>query len=800
MGLNNTHLFKNEAINAHMTSGYKIGFLKPQLYEAPVYRGNKPAGYIISSGEDMAKWLKIQMGTMNEVKFDKDIIKKSQEANIGVSVEGNELFYASGWYVYQKTQVSHAGGNTNYSSYIIFNPQEKIGVAVLSNINSKTVQRTGFGIYGILQGKSLRKEVKDLNINADKVAVVIMCISSLIALVTLFFMIKALRDVFRKQRYFKFNGIKSSLRFIFSLLFMLGLSYCIYLVPQVLYNGVSWGFVFVWLPKSVEVALYSVYIAIWFTYVYFMFTSFLKKEKDKGILVLSLLSVLSGFGNALIIFTINMAINSNNTLKVKLLIYFILGIVLYVYGQKIMREKLIDFTNEIVYSKRMEIVNKLLGAKYSKFEQIEKGRIQSTLNNDTETISRFVNILISGITSAVTLICCFIYLGTINIYALLLSVLIIVLIVGIYYLVGRYANKLGEEARDLQNVFFKFISDLIGGFKELSLNAKRKNEFEKDMEESCGKYKVKRSKSALAFANMFVIGELLFTLAIGSVVFIFPLILKNLDSTSLTSYVFILLYMTGPVHGILNTIPNAIEVKISLKRINSLIDEITASTKKEDNVIDENIVGNLSLKLKDVEYEYDKTDGQSFKVGPINYEFKSEEIVFITGGNGSGKSTLAKLLTGLYLPSKGEITLNGIVSQKRLSESYSTVFADFYLFDKLYGINYKGKEDEIQRYLEILQLSDKVQIQDGKFSTTKLSTGQKKRLALLVTYLEDRPIYLFDEWAADQDPEFRLFFYDTLIPELKAKGKCVIAVTHDDRYFNLADRVIKMEFGKISDS
>ncbi|MFC3923305.1 cyclic peptide export ABC transporter [Clostridium punense] len=581
---------------------------------------------------------------------------------------------------------------------------------------------------------------------------------------------------------------------------MLGLSYCIYLVPQVLYNGVSWGFVFVWLPKSVEVALYSVYIAIWFTYVYFMFTSFLKKEKDKGILVLSLLSVLSGFGNALIIFTINMAINSNNTLKVKLLIYFILGIVLYVYGQKIMREKLIDFTNEIVYSKRMEIVNKLLGAKYSKFEQIEKGRIQSTLNNDTETISRFVNILISGITSAVTLICCFIYLGTINIYALLLSVLIIVLIVGIYYLVGRYANKLGEEARDLQNVFFKFISDLIGGFKELSLNAKRKNEFEKDMEESCGKYKVKRSKSALAFANMFVIGELLFTLAIGSVVFIFPLILKNLDSTSLTSYVFILLYMTGPVHGILNTIPNAIEVKISLKRINSLIDEITASTKKEDNVIDENIVGNLSLKLKDVEYEYDKTDGQSFKVGPINYEFKSEEIVFITGGNGSGKSTLAKLLTGLYLPSKGEITLNGIVSQKRLSESYSTVFADFYLFDKLYGINYKGKEDEIQRYLEILQLSDKVQIQDGKFSTTKLSTGQKKRLALLVTYLEDRPIYLFDEWAADQDPEFRLFFYDTLIPELKAKGKCVIAVTHDDRYFNLADRVIKMEFGKISDS
>lgn len=207
----------------------------------------------------------------------------------------------------------------------------------------------------------------------------------------------------------------------------------------------------------------------------------------------------------------------------------------------------------------------------------------------------------------------------------------------------------------------------------------------------------------------------------------------------------------------------------------------------------------MVLKLKDLEYEYAKTDGQGFEVGPINYEFKAGEITFITGGNGSGKSTLAKLLTGLYSSTKGEVSLNNRISQKLLNESYSTVLQIFiYLFDKLYGISYKGKEADMQRYLEILQLSDKVQIQDGKFSTTKLSIGHKKRLALVVTYLEDRPIYIFDEWAADQDPEFRLFFYDSLLPELKANGKCVIAVTHDDRYFNLADRVIKMELGKIS--
>lgn len=801
MGLNNTYLYKNQAINEHMAKGYKVEFLKPRIYEAPVYRGNKPAGYIISSAEDMAKWLKIQMGILSNSKVDNDVIEESHKANRRVAPLGDGSSYAGGWFVYQKDggEISHGGNNPNYSSFIVFRPEGKVGIAVLSNTNSQYVEAITKGVNNILQGEIYNKDIKDLNKSVDKISILIIALSSLIIISTMFFIGKGLKEVLKKERSLNKKGLKSILKLVFSLMFMFGLSYCIYLIPYILYSGVSWSFVFVWLPKTIKIALYLVYVSIWIVYIYSIFISFYKKKGDKSILILSILSVVSGFGNALIIFTINMAINSSSVVRIKLLIYFILGIVLYVYGQKIMRGKLIEVTNGIVYSKRMEIVKHLLRAPYKKFEDIEKGRIQSTLNNDTETISRFANILINGITSAITLICCFIYLGFINTYALLLSVTIIVLIASIYYLVGRYANKIGEESRDLQNIFFKFINDLICGFKELSLNKKRKTEFEADMEESCDKYRVKRGQAALAFANMFVIGELLFTLAIGAIAFIFPLILKNLESTSIASYVFILLYMTGPVHGILDTIPNAIEVRISLKRINDLLNQIVVSI---DNVIEEALdskENGIKLKLNEIEYSYDKNDKKSFKVGPISYEFNSGEIIFITGGNGSGKSTLAKLITGLYEPSKGFITLNNNkVSEKVLNQNYSTVFGDFYLFDKLYGIDHKGKEKEIQKYLEILQLDKKVQIEDGKFSTIKLSTGQKKRLALLVTYLEDRPIYLFDEWAADQDPEFRLFFYDALLPELKSKGKCVITVTHDDRYFNIADKVIKMEFGRIS--
>lgn len=795
MGLNDTHL-NRKLIDERIAKGYKLGFLKPRVYDAPVYRGNIPAGYIISNAEDMAHWLKIQMDTTEDFKFDRALIEESHQANRRVAPLDDGSSYAAGWFVYQKGGgvISHGGNNPNYSSFILFRPEDEVGIALLSNTNSDYVSVIAAGINDILEGKEGKGQIRDLNNSADKISILIICITSLTIIITVYFLFKTIWQAIKKERSFKRITSRDSIQISLSLIFMLLITYCIYLTSYI-FMGVSWEFVFVWIPNSIQFALYLVYINIWLVYIFFLITKFYKKKEDNSILILSILSIVSGLGNAMIIFTINMAISGNRDIRLRLLIFFILGLILYVYGQKILRGKLIQVINGIVYRKRMEIVKSLLRAPFNKFEEIKRGAIESTLNNDTETISRFANIFTSGVTSVITLICCLMYLGFINIYALLFSIIIIILIAGIYYLVGRYANRLGEEARDLQNIFFKFINSLIGGFKELSLNEKRKKEFEIDMDYNSDKYREKRSQSALAFANMFIIGELLFTLAIGAIVFIFPLILRDLDNTSIATFVFILLYMIGPVHGILDTIPNAIEVRISFKRINNLLSQLSSSKYDIDDNKQSKMESEVVLELSELEYFYEK---DIFKIGPINYSFNSGEIVFITGGNGSGKSTLAKLISGLYLPSKGAITLNNNeVSDQTLREQFSTVFSDFYLFDKLYGIDYKGRENEIHQYLQLLQLDKKVEIVDGEFSTTKLSTGQKKRLALLVTYLEDRPIYLFDEWAADQDPEFRLFFYDTLLPNLKGRGKCVIAITHDDYYFNRADKVIKMELGRM---
>jgi putative pyoverdin transport system ATP-binding/permease protein len=262
-----------------------------------------------------------------------------------------------------------------------------------------------------------------------------------------------------------------------------------------------------------------------------------------------------------------------------------------------------------------------------------------------------------------------------------------------------------------------------------------------------------------------------------------------------------------PFKTIIEKLPVLLKANVSLKKIEEMGLRLAQDS--------EQLAGSQaaiptwkSLTLTDVGHHYSGSS-ESFALGPINLVFQPREITFIVGGNGSGKSTLAKILVGLYAPSSGQICLDGVAvtdgNREDYRQQFSGVFADFHLFDQLLGSLGTDRQqlDEIsfdqraQQYLEDLQIAHKVSIDSGRLSTTALSQGQRKRLALLNAYLEDRSIYFFDEWAADQDPYFREIFYQQILPGLKQRGKCVIAVSHDDRYFGLADRVIKLDYGKI---
>jgi putative ATP-binding cassette transporter len=206
--------------------------------------------------------------------------------------------------------------------------------------------------------------------------------------------------------------------------------------------------------------------------------------------------------------------------------------------------------------------------------------------------------------------------------------------------------------------------------------------------------------------------------------------------------------------------------------------------------------------LTGVTHSYrDQRDDNYFTLGPLQLAFAPGELVFLVGGNGSGKSTLAKIITGLYPPETGQIRLDGELIADRNRDSYrqlfSTVFSDAFVFDSLLGLEQANLDAQAGDYLVHLHLDHKVKIRDGVLSTTALSQGQRKRLALLAAYMEDRPFYLFDEWASDQDPQFKEIFYTQLLPELKDRGKAVLVITHDEKYFAVADRMIKLDYGRV---
>jgi putative ATP-binding cassette transporter len=259
-----------------------------------------------------------------------------------------------------------------------------------------------------------------------------------------------------------------------------------------------------------------------------------------------------------------------------------------------------------------------------------------------------------------------------------------------------------------------------------------------------------------------------------------------------------------PIWSIIGSIPTFMNGQVSLGKLEEL--GVLLDTEQSDG--HESLpdrTDNVALGLSNVRFQYESgaaSDRYPFQLGPIDITVPAGEILFIVGGNGSGKSTLVKLLAGLYSPAEGEIRLGGqpITNENRdwYRQHVSVVFSDFYLFDELLGAQESDVDERANKLLQELELAHKVSVSDRTFSTVDLSQGQRKRLAMLTSLMEDRPINIFDEWAADQDPHYKEIFYSKLLPKLKAEGKTVIVITHDDRYFDHGDRVIKLEDGKVA--
>ncbi|MBX8529478.1 cyclic peptide export ABC transporter [Pseudomonas cichorii] len=463
---------------------------------------------------------------------------------------------------------------------------------------------------------------------------------------------------------------------------------------------------------------------------------------------------------------------------------------------------LVQIGHRLVYQLRLRLVGKVLGTALERIERLGSPRIYNALTKDVTTVATAFKQLPISLYNGLLLLTGLAYMAWLSLPFFFLTLVVIAFGVGLDVLLGRKVKTLMQAVRRQDDQLTEQFEAAIHGRCELGLSRQRRHQLYQHKLEPIARASLDASVRAdtLWAINLNWTTLLVFVL-IGTLFFLGQG-LGWLNQQVVVGYVLAIMFLRTPISMILDAIPAVIRGHVALQAIDALAlgETVQFTTPAQGSQPFE------ELRLSNVSYRYPgQSDEFAFELGPVDLSIRRGELIFIVGGNGSGKSTLAKLLTGLYVPTSGQVSLNGVVLDASTSEwhreHFAAIFADFYLFADVLGEagNHEGLEARVDHYLERLGLAHKVEFAAGRLSTTSLSMGQRKRLALLMLMMEGREVFLLDEWAADQDPVFRHVFYNDLLPELKAAGKTVIAITHDDRYFDVADRVYRLDYGHLVD-
>jgi putative ATP-binding cassette transporter len=460
---------------------------------------------------------------------------------------------------------------------------------------------------------------------------------------------------------------------------------------------------------------------------------------------------------------------------------------------------LIRISMAVTTDLRVKLYKRIVSAPVAELDKIGPSKLMTILTDDVKRVVFGGRLLPDMLVSLVTLLGMLGFMLYLNGAAFVFVIEALIFGIITYQIPMYFGARMFMRSRTLLDGLQEGIRGLIYGVKELKLDAKkRENYFEKILLTREQAYVNSERDAFSTTAAAAGYGDLISFFVIGVVAFVF-VNYHSVEPQDLVGIIMALLYVTGPVAVILGVMPQIAMAKVSLNKIEELLRKMPEE-KTDGKIVP--IAAWDTLSFSDVYYKHaTASDGKGFTIGPMNFEIKRGEVTFIVGGNGSGKSTLSKVISLHYFPSSGTIKFGNAAVTEESKDSFrqeiGAIFSDYYLFDRLLGNTSKEALAAADVYLKEFGLQDKISISDGVFSTLSLSDGQRKRLALLVAFLEDKPLYLFDEWAADQDPVFKDIFYKEILPDLKARGKAVIVISHDDRYFDVADRVLVMEDGKL---
>jgi putative ATP-binding cassette transporter len=530
----------------------------------------------------------------------------------------------------------------------------------------------------------------------------------------------------------------------------------------------------------------------------------LRRGSEKFNLEMAAFVVFAGLTNAGVLAIINAAAEnaSNQETNDRLLLLFGIAIALYVVAQRYILVTSITEVERILGGIRVQVADNVRKADLESLENLGRSEIFGVVARETQNISQAASTIVMATQSLMMVIFSIGYLALLSKTAFFITVGVCGVGIAMHMQRARSLTRLLGEAQRKENEFLGLLTHLLDGFKEVSLRKARGADLFQHLRAVSGNVEAVKTRSGREFSSHFLFAQLLVYGLLGAIVFLLPRVSPEYSGVvlKLTAAV---LFIIGPLGGIVNAVPIFSAANVAAQNIFDIEAHLKASGPSNQNGRPEAPppAPFKNIRLQKTMFEYpDRGRGSVFRLGPIDLEVAAGEMLFIVGGNGSGKSTLMKALTGLYHPQSGAVTMDDTLVTPETATWYrshfAAVFSEYHLFDRLYGLGDVPAE-RVSELLTLMQISHKTAYENGRFTTLDLSHGQRKRLALLVALLEERPILVLDEWAADQDPPFRQFFYETLLPQLKREGKTIIAVTHDDKYFPLADRVVKMEYGAI---
>ena len=520
------------------------------------------------------------------------------------------------------------------------------------------------------------------------------------------------------------------------------------------------------------------------------------------------LSLASGLINAALVGLISRQITAYETMSDPFIGGFallILAAVLLDWGAK---QTLNLLQYRVTYELRLSLARQVLAAPLAQLETVTSPRIFTLLIDDVTRITQVLFELPTVAIGLATLLGCLLYLLWLAPFPLFGMIALALPILAGYWVLQRRLSRVLQWSLGLRNQLLATVHDLTIGIKELKLHLPRRAAF---YHRHLQPIVAQSTQSSIRYCQYNFLAQTInqftyFVILLGLFILSrrFPIPVEVLGV-----YAIMLLYLKSATMTLVSTLPRMTEALTLINQLEALGFRLSAPNPAPPmTAVQLPLPKEITLDLEALTYTYDDhpyaggNAERSFHVGPLACRLQAGEIVFITGGNGSGKTTFLKLLAGLYPPTVGQILWNGqpvtSANLEAYQQNFAVIFAEPHLFSHLLGQEERQIDDRARAWLQRLQLEKKVQTIEGKFSTLTLSFGQRKRLALLTAYLEERPVYLFDEWAAGQDPEFRTLFYRTLLPELKAQGKLVIVISHDDHYFDAADRIIKFDGGRIA--